>query len=42
MGGVGHLIILDQNEQFFWQKVVNIFLSFSFNISFGCSKEPSH
>ena len=23
-------------------KIVNIFLSISFNISFGCSKEPSH
>ena len=24
------------------RKFVNIFLSSSFNISFGCSKEPSH
>ena len=23
-------------------KIVNIFLSISFNICFGCSKEPSH
>ena len=23
-------------------KIVNIFLSISLNISFGCSKEPSH
>ena len=28
--------------QIFLPKIVNIFLSFNFNICFGCSKEPSH
>ena len=26
----------------FERKIVNIFLTMSFNICFGCSKEPSH
>ena len=26
----------------FERKIVNIFLPISFNICFGCSKEPSH
>ena len=36
----GHCIGLD--KQFFEHKIVNMFLSVSFNIGFGCSKEPSH
>ena len=30
------------NKQNFWGKIVNIFLSMSLNIYFGCSEEPSH
>ena len=29
-------------ETIFKHKIVNIFLPVSFNICFGCSKEPSH
>ena len=29
-------------NKFFQRKIVNIFLPISFNICFGCSKEPSH
>ena len=30
------------DKHHFWYKIVNIFISISFNICFGCSKEPSH
>ena len=30
------------NTEKFQHKIVNIFLPISFNICFGCSKEPSH
>ena len=33
---------LGLDKQIFERKVVNIFLPFSFNKSFVCSKEPSH
>ena len=33
--------IIDLNKHF-QRKIVNIFLPISFNICFGCSKEPSH
>ena len=29
-------------NKIFERKIVNIFLSISFNICFGCTKEPSH
>ena len=29
-------------QNFFESKIVNMFLPISFNICFGCSKEPSH
>ena len=31
-----------QINKIFEGKIVNIFLPISFNICFGCSKEPSH
>ena len=31
----------DDIHRFFGLKIVNIFLPISFNICFGCSKEPS-
>ena len=31
-----------KNKYFFGRKIVKIFLPISFNIRFGCSKEPSH
>ena len=31
-----------QINKIFVHKIVNIFLPISFNICFGCSKEPSH
>ena len=31
-----------QNKQKIYAKIVNIFLSISFNICFGCSIEPPH
>ena len=30
------------DEQGFQSKIVNIFLPSSFNLCFGCSREPSH
>ena len=33
---------LDKHNSIFKCKIVNIFLPISFNIYFGCSKEPSH
>ena len=37
-----HGIGSGQINEKFQHKIVNIFLSISFNICFGCSKEPSH
>ena len=37
----GKYIGLDK-QKIFERKIVNIFLPISFNIRFGCSKEPSH
>ena len=34
-------ICLD-GQSFYERKIVNIFFTISFNICFGCSKEPSH
>ena len=34
--------IIGPNGRKFQNKIVNIFLSISFNICFGCSKELSH
>ena len=36
------MVFKHQDEQIFEPKIVNIFLYVSFNICFGCSKEPSH
>ena len=33
---------MDLDKLNFERKIVNIFLPISFNICFGCSKEPSH
>ena len=33
---------IDLDKLIFERKIVNIFLPISFNIYFGCSKEPSH
>ena len=35
-----HLNYIDSVEQKFRLKIVNIFLSISLNLCFGCSKEP--
>ena len=35
-------IIISLDKHFFEWYIVNIFLSISLNICFGCSKEPSH
>ena len=37
---VGHYTGLDKQKNSV--QIVNIFLPINFNISFGCSKEPSH
>ena len=34
--------MMQYNNYKFERKIVNIFLPISFNICFGCSKEPSH
>ena len=39
---VGLSQITGLDTHFFERKIVNIFLPTSFNICFGCSKEPSH
>ena len=39
---VYYCINIGLDKQNFWAQIVNIFLPISFNISFGCSKEPSH
>ena len=39
---VGWLVYIDSHPKTFEHKIVNIFLSVSFSINFGCSKEPSH
>ena len=33
---------INLDEQGFQSNIVNIFLPISFNLCFGCSKEPSH
>ena len=42
--GAAHLKCLNEMlmHKSFERKIVNIFLPISFNISFGCSKEPSY
>ena len=35
-------LIIGLDKQKNQRKIVNIFLPISFNICFGCSKEPSH
>ena len=35
-------ISIGLDKQNFECKIVNVFLPFSLNICFGCSKEPSH
>ena len=39
---ITHMSPIGFDKQTFWAKIVNIFLPSSFNICFGCSKEPSH
>ena len=39
---VGLLVYKGPHPKTFKRKIVNIFLSVSFSINFGCSKEPSH
>ena len=36
------LSLIGFDKKKFERKIVNIFLPISFNICFGCSKEPSH
>ena len=36
------ICVRDLDKQNFECKIINIFLPISFNICFGCSKEPSH
>ena len=38
---IGHVSMVEINNTI-ERKIVSIFLSISFNICFGCSKEPSH
>ena len=39
----GYALSIDKGRHIFLgEKIVNIFLPISFNICFGCSKEPSH
>ena len=39
---VDHGMYTGLDKQLFERQIVNIFLPISFNICFGCSKEPSH